>query len=167
MVTRTVTIGIIACMVIAVIVTSAVLIQFSQDDNSKTLQSPQIRYEGSHSFGGDPLGNYKEWCLVNHGEWFDEISQCSFEHKKDYLKATALLEDLKSSQIKGKFAFGICDIIGLKCNDDFVMFDGNASLDHNRITYSYITKVANYDFIISDGDLHYKNNNVAYAEFEL
>ena len=107
MVARIFTVGITVSMIIAVIVTFSVFTQFSLDDDSKVLESPQVKYEGSHSFSGDPLGNYEEWCLTNNGDWSDAILQCSFEHKKDYLKATALLDDLKSHQINGKFAFGI------------------------------------------------------------
>lgn len=166
MVARIVTVGIITSIIIAVVTMSVVLVQFSQDNESKVMQSPQIKYEGSHSFRGDPLGNYEEWCLTNDGEWFDKIFQCSFEHKKDYLKATASLHDLKSHQINGKFAFGICDVVGLKCND-FEVFDGTVSLDDNRIMYSHVTKVADYDFMISDGDMHYKNNNAEVPEFAL
>ena len=166
MVARAVILGIIASIVVAVVATSVVIIQYSLDNDSKVLQSPQIKYEGSHSFRGDPIGNYERWCLANNGDWFDKIFQCSFEHKKDYLKATAALADLKSHQINGKFVFGICDVVGLKCND-FDVFDGTASLDDNRITYSHVTKVADYDFMISDGDLYYKDNNALVPKFEL
>lgn len=166
MVAKFFTVGIATSIIIAVVVTFSVFTQFSLDNDSKVLESPQIKYEGSHSFRGDPLGNYEEWCLATNGDWFDDIFQCSFEHKKDYLKATASLDDLKSHQINGKFAFGICDVVGLKC-DDFEVFDGTASLDDNRITYSHVTKVADYDFMISDGDMYYKNNNAAVPVFAL
>ena len=166
MVAKIFTVGVTASTIIAVVVIFSVFTQFSLDNDSKVSESPQIKYEGDHSFRGDPLGNYEKWCLTNDGDWFENIFQCSFKHKKDYLKATASLQDLKSHQIDGKFAFGICEVVGLKC-DDFDVFDGTASLDDNRIMYSHVTKVADYDFMISEGEMYYKNNNAEVPEFAL
>ncbi len=166
MVAKIFTVGVTASIIIVVVVTFSAFTQFSPDDDSKVSESSQVKYEGTHSFRGDPLGKYEKWCLTNDGDWFENIFHCSFEHKKDYLKATASLQDLKSHQIDGKFAFGICDVVGLKC-DDFEVFDGTASLDDNRIMYSHVTKVADYDFMISEGEMHHKNNNAEVPEFAL